>query len=168
MNIEYNQLIDRVVSYDETGSIHCESFVPDSALIFENHFPGNPIIPGAILIEMMAQAGGYMYMRRTQFEKMAYLAAVRSAKFKRFASPGIKLSLKSSLNHIGDGYIVSDSKIYDSDESQVIASSQLMLKLHDFQSPDMKEQFRQIYSAASQGKIKYRGAESSNDIITDT
>ena len=48
--------IDGVISIDEGNSIQAVMHVKDDNLFLEGHFPGNPIVPGVILIEAMGQA----------------------------------------------------------------------------------------------------------------
>lgn len=143
MNIEYNQLIDRIIEHNSLDAIVCESEVPERAPIFEGHFPGNPIIPGVILIEMMAQAGGYIHMLSKNFEEMAYLATVRSAKFRSFVTPNQVLTIKSKIAHHGDGYLICKAKIYDA-TGAVVADSELMLKLQRFANEQMRTHIKNI------------------------
>ncbi|CAM4419324.1 3-hydroxyacyl-ACP dehydratase FabZ family protein [Pseudoalteromonas ostreae] len=143
MNIEYNQLIDRIVEHNGLDTIICESEVPDRAPIFEGHFPGNPIVPGVILIEMMAQAGGYIHMLSKDFEEMAYLATVRSAKFRNFVTPNQVLTIKSKITHHGGGYLICKAKISDA-AGGVVADSELMLKLQNFANEKMREYIKNI------------------------
>jgi 3-hydroxymyristoyl/3-hydroxydecanoyl-(acyl carrier protein) dehydratase len=143
MNIEYNQLIDRVIEHNSFDSITCESKVPDRAPIFEGHFPGNPIVPGVILIEMMAQAGGYIHMFSNNFEQMAYLATVRSAKFRNFVTPNQVLTIKSKIIHHGESYLICKAKILDS-ACSVVADSELMLKLKNFEVEEMRSHIKNV------------------------
>lgn len=49
--------IDEIVSADEAGSVAVRTFKEDE-FFFKGHFPSYPVVPGVILIETMAQAGG--------------------------------------------------------------------------------------------------------------
>ena len=48
--------IDEVISLKEGDNIHAVMHVKDENIFLEGHFPGNPIVPGVILIEAMGQA----------------------------------------------------------------------------------------------------------------
>ncbi|MDO9562602.1 MAG: beta-hydroxyacyl-ACP dehydratase, partial [Bradyrhizobium sp.] len=52
MNLDYFQLIDRIVEFNlEARTIVVEAQVPQAHTIFEGHFPGFPIMPGVLLTE---------------------------------------------------------------------------------------------------------------------
>ena len=51
-------MVDRVLSLDPGRSIVASKTMPETEELFRDHFPGFPVIPGVLLTEMMAQAGG--------------------------------------------------------------------------------------------------------------
>src|SRR5512133_1838929 len=105
MQLEYFQLIDRVVELDlGERTIRSEARVPLTSTIFEGHFPGHPLMPGVLLIEAMAQTAGWLVIAATRFERMPFLAAVKEAKLRTFVKPGELLSLRAELVHEGSGY----------------------------------------------------------------
>ena len=94
MRIEYFQLIDRIASLDLPGrKIVSEAIVPTESTIFEGHFPGFPLMPGVLLIETMAQTAGWLVVANNRFERMAFLASVKEAKFRTFVTPGQVLTV---------------------------------------------------------------------------
>ena len=85
MRLEYFQLIDRIVDLSlGDRKISTEATVPTTSTIFEGHFPGYPLMPGVLLIEAMAQTAGWLVVAANKFERMAFLAAVKEAKFRTF------------------------------------------------------------------------------------
>ena len=52
--------IDEVISLDEGKNIHAVMYIKNENVFLEGHFPGNPIVPGVILIEAMGQASGIL------------------------------------------------------------------------------------------------------------
>ena len=51
-------LLDRVISLEPGRSIHAVKTMPEDEELFLDHFPGFPVVPGVLLVEMMAQAAG--------------------------------------------------------------------------------------------------------------
>jgi len=73
---------------------------------FQGHFPGRPVMPGVLIIEAMAQAGGilsYMSSRERTPDTIYYLAGVDEARFRRPVLPGDRLDLQVSVEAIRRG-----------------------------------------------------------------
>jgi 3-hydroxyacyl-[acyl-carrier-protein] dehydratase len=112
MQIEYFQLIDRIVDLDTGGRrIKVQANVPTSSTIFEGHFPGKPLMPGVLLIEAMAQTSGWLLVALNRFEKMPFLAAVKDAKLRHFVEPGAQLEITANVVHEGSGYAIAEATI---------------------------------------------------------
>lgn len=137
MRLEYFRLIDRVLELNVAAkSIHCESIVPMESSIFEGHFPGFPLMPGVLLLEAMAQTSGWMIISLQGLQRMAFLAAVREAKFRTFVSPGAKLDLFSKVAHEGSGFAVADAKAEVA--GKVVCDATIMFRVVDFPNPQMR------------------------------
>ena len=68
--------------------VRADCTVPDQSPIFEGHFPGYPLLPGVLMIETMAQTGGWLVLATLRFARMAFLAQVKKAKIRAFVVPG--------------------------------------------------------------------------------
>jgi 3-hydroxyacyl-[acyl-carrier-protein] dehydratase len=134
MRIEYFQLIDRIVDLDlAEPRIRVEATVPTTSTIFEGHFPGQPLMPGVLLIEAMAQTAGWLVIARTRFERMPFLVAVREAKFRRFVLPGEVLALEAVLEHEGSGYAVTQASA--SIAGKPVTEAELRFRIMAFPDP---------------------------------
>ena len=142
MRLEYFQLIDRIADISLADrTISTEATVPTTNTIFEGHFPGFPLMPGVLLIEAMAQTSGWLLVAVHGFQRMAFLAAVKDAKFRMFVTPGQKLSVSGTLIHEGSGYAVTKAAIKLGGKS--ICDATLTLRVLDFPNDEMKLKMRE-------------------------
>lgn len=65
---------------------------------FQDHFPGKPIVPGTLMIEMIAQAGGVLYGLGLDFKKEVILAKIASAAFSKEVAPPCRFSIEAGLD----------------------------------------------------------------------
>lgn len=64
---------------------------------FQGHFPGNPVIPGVLILESLAQAGSILILKSEEFlGRTAYIGGINKAKFRQKVVPGdvVKLSFE--------------------------------------------------------------------------
>jgi len=105
MRLEYFQMVDRIVDLDPAArTVRAECLVPESSPVFEGHFPGHPLLPGVLMIETIAQTGGWLVLAVLRFQRMPFLAQVKEAKLRRFVVPGQRLQTEARLLHDGSGY----------------------------------------------------------------
>jgi len=142
MRLEYFQLIDRIVDLNLADRrISSEATVPTTSKIFEGHFPGYPLMPGVLLIETMAQTGGWLVVAVNRFKRMPFLAAVKEVKLRTFVTPGQHLSIDAHLEHDGSGYAIVEAKIRS--ERKLICDATLTLRVFDFPNAEMAKQMRE-------------------------
>lgn len=99
-------LIDRVTSLTVGESITAVKNITNIEPFFQGHFPGRPVMPGVLIIEAMAQAGGilsYMTMIDVEPKPLFFLAGVDNARFRRTALPGDQLVIKVDVERIKRG-----------------------------------------------------------------
>jgi beta-hydroxyacyl-ACP dehydratase FabZ len=92
-------LIDRVVEYQEMKRIVALKNVTFNEPFFQGHFPGIPIMPGVLIIEAMAQAGGVLVFKTLQDRenKLVFFMGIDRAKFRKPVRPGDQIRIEMDV-----------------------------------------------------------------------
>lgn len=94
-------LIDKVIAYEVGKSITAIKNVTCNENFFNGHFPTQPIMPGVLIIEALAQAAGMLYFLTTKTKASSdnwfYFAGIDNARFKRVVLPGDQLQLEAEM-----------------------------------------------------------------------
>jgi 3-hydroxyacyl-[acyl-carrier-protein] dehydratase len=96
-------LVDRVVEFEAHKSIVALKNVTINEPFFQGHFSGHPVMPGVLVIEALAQAGGVLTQlsRGTVADnKLFYLVKIDNARFSRMVVPGDVLELHVQIKRI--------------------------------------------------------------------
>ncbi|MDH3982270.1 MAG: 3-hydroxyacyl-ACP dehydratase FabZ [Kiritimatiellaceae bacterium] len=90
------QMVDRIIEMDmETGRVVGIKNVTNNELYFQGHFPGNPVMPGVLQMEAMAQVAGVMLNSRDGNQgKTAYFMSMNKVKFRKMVIPGDQLRIE--------------------------------------------------------------------------
>ena len=93
-------LIDRVISIDGNKIVAIKN-VTANENYFQGHFPIEPVMPGVLIIEALAQTGAVAILSKDEFKgKIAYFAGIDKAKFRRKVVPGDTLRLEVELTKL--------------------------------------------------------------------
>ena len=97
-------LVDRVVELEHGKSILAYKNVTANEPFFQGHFPDNPVMPGVLMVEAMAQALAILAFRSMEVEgrphtkdAVFYFAGIDGARFKRPVLPGDRLYLSVEI-----------------------------------------------------------------------
>ena len=96
-------LVDRVVQFEAHKRIVAHKNVTINEPFFQGHFVGHPVMPGVLVIEALAQAGGILTQlsRGTVADnKLFYLVKIDNARFSRMVVPGDVLELHVQIRRI--------------------------------------------------------------------
>jgi len=92
-------LVDKIMELSDTHVVAIKN-VTYNEPFFQGHFPGNSVMPGVLLAEALAQAGGFIAIPRNSPDKYdTYFLKIESCKFKQKVVPGDTLILKMELLH---------------------------------------------------------------------
>lgn len=121
-------LVDRVTEFEAGAYLKAYKNITYNEPQFTGHFPNNPIMPGVMIIEAMAQCTGILAFRTQEVKPdgstMYYLAAVDNCRFRQPAIPGDRLDfeVKTTGNKRGIWRFECSTRIDD----KVIASADLL------------------------------------------
>lgn len=99
-------LIDRVISVTPGESITAVKNVSINEPFFQGHFQGRPVMPGVLIIEAMAQAGGilsHVTYADLDPKPLFFLAGVDDARFRRPVTAGDQLQIKVDVDRVSRG-----------------------------------------------------------------
>ena len=92
-------MVDRITDYDDTHITGYKN-VTINEPFFQGHFPGDPTMPGVMILESMGQVASVMVgikLGKEGLDKIAFLAGIDNARFRKPVKPGDKLVTKAEL-----------------------------------------------------------------------
>ena len=109
--------VDKILYNDDLRSVSLYTFKKNE-FFFAGHFPDNPVVPGVILIETMAQAGGaaLVQSKRIGEEHLFFLASISKAKFRMVVRPETQVRIEIENLRISSNMIRQSGKIYVEDK----------------------------------------------------
>jgi UDP-3-O-[3-hydroxymyristoyl] N-acetylglucosamine deacetylase/3-hydroxyacyl-[acyl-carrier-protein] dehydratase len=124
-------LVDRIIDLEAGHRVVGIKNVTINEPFFQGHFPGHPIMPGVLIVEAMAQAGGVLVMDKVDApsDKLVYFMSLDHVKFRRPVVPGDQLRLEvellqnrgRTLRMKGEAFV----------EGQLVAEAEMMARVVD-------------------------------------
>ncbi|MDP8263548.1 MAG: 3-hydroxyacyl-ACP dehydratase FabZ family protein [Candidatus Ancaeobacter aquaticus] len=151
-------LIDKIIAIEDNKKITAVKNLSLSEEYLMDHFPGNPVMPGVLMLEAMVQTGGWLVRLIKDFKvSIVVLGEARNIKYSRFITPGDQLRLELELLDMTDDTARFKGVGYHNDKP--IVNGRISLKyfnltkynpLNDINDSIMqaaaKEKFKVLYS----------------------
>ncbi|MEW6115859.1 MAG: 3-hydroxyacyl-ACP dehydratase FabZ [Nitrospirota bacterium] len=92
-------LVDKVIELEPGVKAVGIKNVTINEPFFQGHFPGNPVMPGVLIIEALAQVAGILAFKSGTQGKAVYFMSIDKVKFRKIVAPGDQLSLVVQVLH---------------------------------------------------------------------
>ena len=123
-------MVDRVVELEEGKRAVGIKNVTINEPFFLGHFPEQPVMPGVLQIEAMAQLAGALLMKDLkESRKLPFLMAVNNVKFRKAVVPGDQLVLEAEATKLGTNR--GEVQTYAKVDGKVVAQAQIRFMLVD-------------------------------------
>jgi len=97
-------LVDRILSLSADFVVGVKNVTMNEPF-FQGHFPDDPIMPGVLIVEAMAQVGGFMLLKHVRdsedIDKLVYFSGIDDVRFKRPVRPGDRLRIEVRMVRFG-------------------------------------------------------------------
>jgi len=122
-------MIDRVVEFVGDDELVAIKNVTINEPFFQGHFPGNPVLPGVLQLESMAQAAGVLMLRRTRKSSCtAFFMSADKVKFRKPVRPGDQVIINAKITKVrGDKLAAAECSC--TVDGQVVSSADLMFAI---------------------------------------
>jgi 3-hydroxyacyl-[acyl-carrier-protein] dehydratase len=128
-------MIDKVVEMERYKRIVAIKSVTINEGFFQGHFPGKPVMPGVLILESMAQAGGLLLLQEIpdRDKKLLYLASMTDVKFRRPVVPGDQLRVEVNVLAWKGDLCKIEAKAFV--ESNLAAEAKMLCVMADREEP---------------------------------
>lgn len=123
-------LIDKVTYMEPGKRVTAYKNVTGNEYFFSGHFPEEPVMPGVLIIEALAQAGAVAILSKEEFKnKIAFFGGINRAKFRKKVVPGDTLKLEVEIIKIKGPAGIGKAAAYVEDKKA--AEAELMFMIGD-------------------------------------
>ncbi|OHE82540.1 MAG: 3-hydroxyacyl-[acyl-carrier-protein] dehydratase FabZ, partial [Verrucomicrobia bacterium RIFCSPLOWO2_12_FULL_64_8] len=124
-------MVDKVIEFVSESELVAVKNVSINEPYFAGHFPGNPVMPGVLQLEAMAQAAGILLLRRGTAEgKVTLFLSADKVKFRKAVRPGDQLVINAKLTKIRANKLAG-AEVSCSVDGLVVSSAELMFTVVD-------------------------------------
>jgi 3-hydroxyacyl-[acyl-carrier-protein] dehydratase len=121
-------LVDRLIELEEGKRAVGIKNVTINEPFFQGHFPGNPIMPGVLIVEAMAQVGAVSILSMEEYKgKLAVFTGIEKMRFRKQVIPGDTLTMEAELIALKRG--IGKAKVTAKVGEKVAAEGELMFAI---------------------------------------
>lgn len=123
-------LVDRIEEVIDDKVVIAKKCVTTNEPFFQGHFPQKNVMPGVLLLEVMAQAGAVLLLSIDKYKgKIAYFTGVKDAKFRGMVTPGDVLDIRVELQKfkMGFGYALGTISV----DGKVVCEAEISFAIGD-------------------------------------
>jgi 3-hydroxyacyl-[acyl-carrier-protein] dehydratase len=121
-------LVDRILEVEEGKRAIGIKNVTINEPFFQGHFPGNPIMPGVLIVEAMAQVGAVSLLTMDEYkDKLAVFTGIDKMRIRRQVVPGDTLYIEAELLAIKHG--IGKAKVSAKVDNKIAASGEIMFAM---------------------------------------
>lgn len=124
-------LVDRVLDVEPGKRVRAVKNVTFNEVFFQGHFPGQPVMPGVLVLESLAQAAGFLVLNPVAdpATKLVYFTAIDKVRFRRTVTPGDQLILEQELLRVRLNTYKMAGKAYV--DGQLVMEAEMMAMIVD-------------------------------------
>jgi 3-hydroxyacyl-[acyl-carrier-protein] dehydratase len=121
-------LVDRILEIEEGKRAKGIKNVTINEPFFQGHFPGQPIMPGVLIVEAMAQVGAVCILTMEEYKgKLAVFTGIEKMKFRKQVVPGDTLVMEAELISIRHG--MGKAKVSAKVDDKIAAIGEIMFAI---------------------------------------
>lgn len=117
-------LVDRVLDWRLNDYLVAIKNVSMNEPFFPGHFPRNPVMPGVLIMEALAQASALLWVQESHPDALFYFVGMENVRFKKPVVPGDQLRLETRLKRVIRGFAKFDVQALV--DGEVVAEAELM------------------------------------------